>query len=156
MSNLEKKIDALLQLVAANTPAEREQAKEHIRTILDTGMPPQEEDVQSRIRQVLLELGVPDRIKGHSRLIKALELAIEDPHNMGNITKEFYPAVGAVFGTSGSSAERVMRHAIEVAWSRCDYETLQKYFGNTVSPDKGMPTTYEFIARVANVIRAGE
>lgn len=39
-----------------------------------------------------------------------------------------------------------IRHAIEVAWDRGDLETLQKYFGYTVSNAKGKPTNSEFIA----------
>ena len=33
--------------------------------------------------------------------------------------------------------ERAIRHAIEVAWDRGDIETLQNYFGYTVSGVKG-------------------
>jgi len=32
-------------------------------------------------------------------------------------------------------------------------EVLMRYFGNTVSPDKGKPTNGEFIARLANVVK---
>ena len=43
-----------------------------------------------------------------------------------------------------------IRHAIEVAWDRGDLETLQKYFGYTVSNVKGKPTNSEFIAMIAD------
>ena len=46
--------------------------------------------------------------------------------------------------------ERAIRHAIEVAWDRGDLETLQKYFGYTVSQTKGKPTNSEFIAMIAD------
>lgn len=46
-----------------------------------------------------------------------------------------------------------MRHAIEVAWDRGDLETLQHYFGYTVSNTKGKPTNSEFIAMIADRIR---
>jgi two-component system response regulator (stage 0 sporulation protein A) len=46
--------------------------------------------------------------------------------------------------------ERAIRHAIEVAWDRGDLETLQKYFGYTVSNTKGKPTNSEFIAMIAD------
>lgn len=39
---------------------------------------------------------------------------------------------------------------IEVAWDRGDIETLQKYFGYTVSNSKGKPTNSEFIAMIAD------
>lgn len=49
--------------------------------------------------------------------------------------------------------ERAVRHAIEVAWDRGDLETLQRYFGYTVSNTKGKPTNSEFIAMIADRIR---
>jgi len=46
-----------------------------------------------------------------------------------------------------------VRHAIETAWDRGDLETLQSYFGYTVSNAKGKPTNSEFIAMIADRIR---
>ena len=63
-----------------------------------------------------------------------------------------YPAVARKFGTTASRVERAIRHAIEVAWDRGDLETLQKYFGYTVSNVKGKPTNSEFIAMIADRI----
>jgi len=39
-----------------------------------------------------------------------------------------------------------------VAWDRGDLETLQKFFGYTVSNSKGKPTNSEFIAMIADRI----
>ena len=46
--------------------------------------------------------------------------------------------------------ERAIRHAIEVAWDRGDLDTLQRFFGYTVSNTKGKPTNSEFIALIAD------
>jgi two-component system response regulator (stage 0 sporulation protein A) len=46
--------------------------------------------------------------------------------------------------------ERAIRHAIEVAWDRGDLETLQRYFGYTVSNSKGKPTNSEFVAMISD------
>ena len=59
----------------------------------------------------------------------------------------------AAFGTTASRVERAIRHAIEVAWDRGDLETLQKYFGYTVSNAKGKPTNSEFIAMIADKLQ---
>ena len=64
-----------------------------------------------------------------------------------------YPQIAAKFDTTVSRVERAIRHAIEVAWDRGDLDTLQRFFGNTVSNTKGKPTNSEFIARIANVVR---
>ena len=61
-----------------------------------------------------------------------------------------YPQIAAKFDTTASRVERAIRHAIEVAWDRGDLETLQKYFGYTVSNVKGKPTNSEFIAMIAD------
>ena len=71
---------------------------------------------------------------------------------MKSFAKVLYPAVAKKFGTTASRVERAIRHAIEVAWDRGDLETLQKYFGYTVSNAKGKPTNSEFIAMIADRI----
>jgi two-component system response regulator (stage 0 sporulation protein A) len=42
---------------------------------------------------------------------------------------------------------------VEVTWTRGDVDVLNRYFGNTISPDKGKPTNGEFIARLSNIVR---
>ena len=69
------------------------------------------------------------------------------------VTKILYPEVAKRFGTTASRVERAIRHAIEVAWDRGDLETLQKYFGYTVSNAKGKPTNSEFIAMIADKLQ---
>ena len=66
------------------------------------------------------------------------------------VTKVLYPTVAKKFNTTPSRGERAIRHAIEVAWDRGDIETLQKFFGYTVSNIKGKPTNSEFIAMIAD------
>jgi len=41
--------------------------------------------------------------------------------------------VAKTFQTTPSRVERAIRHAIEVAWDRGDLDTLQRFFGYTVS-----------------------
>ena len=68
------------------------------------------------------------------------------------VTKVLYPEVAKKFNTTPSRVERAIRHAIEVAWDRGDIETLQKFFGYTVSNIKGKPTNSEFIAMIADCL----
>ena len=63
------------------------------------------------------------------------------------------PEVAKRFHTTPSRVERAIRHAIEVAWDRGDLETLQRFFGYTVSNAKGKPTNSEFIAMISDRIR---
>jgi two-component system response regulator (stage 0 sporulation protein A) len=69
------------------------------------------------------------------------------------ITKVLYPQVAKTFDTTPSRVERAIRHAIEVAWDRGDLETLQRFFGYTVSNSKGKPTNSEFIALIADRLK---
>ena len=64
-----------------------------------------------------------------------------------------YSQPAARFDTTAARVERAIRHLVEVTWSRGDLKVLERYFGNTVSPEKGKPTNGEFIARLANIVK---
>ena len=81
---------------------------------------------------------------------EAIIIAVEDMDVINAVTKVLYPEVAKRFSTTPSRVERAIRHAIEVAWDRGDLETLQKFFGYTVSNAKGKPTNSEFIAMIAD------
>ena len=104
------------------------------------------------ITSIIHDIGVPAHIKGYQYLREAISLAVEDMDVINAVTKVLYPAVAKKYATTASRVERAIRHAIEVAWDRGDLETLQKYFGYTVSNSKGKPTNSEFIAMIADRI----
>ena len=106
--------------------------------------------LKNMVTSVIHEIGVPAHIKGHQYLREAIIIAVNDMEVINAVTKVLYPAVAKRFGTTPSRVERAIRHAIEVAWDRGDLETLQKYFGYTVSNTKGKPTNSEFIALIAD------
>ena len=109
-----------------------------------------EANVEALVTSMIHEIGVPAHIKGYQYLREAVRMVIDNPDLMGRITKELYPGIAKRFNTTSSKVERAIRHAIEVAWDRGDLETLQKYFGYTVSNAKGKPTNSEFIAMIAD------
>ena len=109
-------------------------------------------DLERQVTAIIHEIGVPAHIKGYQYLREAIALAVADMEIINAVTKVLYPAVAKKFGTTASRVERAIRHAIEVAWDRGDLETLQKYFGYTVSNAKGKPTNSEFIAMIADRI----
>ena len=112
----------------------------------------QEPSLEAVVTEVIHEIGVPAHIKGYQYLREAIILAINDMEVINAVTKVLYPAVARRFGTTPSRVERAIRHAIEVAWDRGDLETLQKFFGYTVSNIKGKPTNSEFIAMIADCL----
>ena len=106
--------------------------------------------LETLVTSIIHEVGVPAHIKGYQYLREAILIAVDDMEVINAVTKVLYPEVAKRFGTTASRVERAIRHAIEVAWDRGDLETLQKYFGYTVSNVKGKPTNSEFIALIAD------
>ena len=149
MTKLEKTVEALRRCVpqAAFDKAMAEINAEEGPT------KPVSKDPDDIIRDLLVELGVPDHLKGHKFIVEALRYTVKHSDSIPSVSKELYPAVAKTFRDTPSRVERAIRHAIEVAWERCDWDVLSKYFGNTVSSLKGRPTNGEFLSRAANVIR---
>ena len=106
--------------------------------------------LKNMVTSIIHEIGVPAHIKGYQYLREAIIIAVNDMDVINAVTKVLYPEVAKRFGTTPSRVERAIRHAIEVAWDRGDLETLQKYFGYTVSNAKGKPTNSEFIAMISD------
>ncbi len=107
-------------------------------------------DIETMVTNVIHEIGVPAHIKGYQYLREAIIIAVNDMDVINAVTKVLYPQVAKTFSTTPSRVERAIRHAIEVAWDRGDLDTLQRFFGYTVSNTKGKPTNSEFIALIAD------
>ncbi len=109
-----------------------------------------EQNLENVITEIIHEIGIPAHIKGYQYLREAIMITVNDMDVINAVTKVLYPEVAKRYGTTPSRVERAIRHAIEVAWDRGDIETLQKFFGYTVSGIKGKPTNSEFIAMIAD------
>ena len=133
-------------------PCEAQTLLDRMNTAFGQPATPEERAValKNRVTAVIHEIGVPAHIKGYQYLREAIIIAVNDLEVINAVTKVLYPAVAKRFATTPSRVERTIRHAIEVAWDRGDLETLQKYFGYTVSNAKGKPTNSEFIAMIAD------
>lgn len=108
------------------------------------------QSLENAVTSIIHEIGVPAHIKGYQYLREAIIMTVDNMEVINAVTKVLYPEVAKRFSTTASRVERAIRHAIEVAWDRGDLETLQKYFGYTVSNAKGKPTNSEFIAMIAD------
>lgn len=157
--SIENKLNAIARYLAAQNEEERQRARTAmLEEIHDTPEAAELEckpypDAKSVIIAALLELGVPCHIRGYSYLICAIGAVVEKPELMYAVTCTLYPLVADICHTTGCRVERGIRHAIECGWDRCDLETMQSYFGNTISTRRCKPTNSEFIARVACVAR---
>ena len=154
MSILEKQVDALMRLCTAEKESDRAQVREEVRRMLENQKVGRaNSDPEYLIRELLLELGAPDHLVGHPYTVQAILLVVQDRTYIDSITFGLYPQLAVIFDTTASRVERAIRHLIEVTWDRGDWDTLTRYFGNTVSAEKGKPTNGEFIARMSNVVK---
>lgn len=112
-----------------------------------------EDTLEEEITNIIHEIGVPAHIKGYMYLREAITMVVNNMELLSAVTKELYPSIAKKFNTTASRVERAIRHAIEVAWSRGQVETINKIFGYTIHNGKGKPTNSEFIAMVADKLR---
>ena len=109
-----------------------------------------DKEIEEKITNIFITVGIPAHIKGYQFLREAIKLAMENPDIINSITKKLYPSIAESFDTSASKVERAIRHAIEVAWNRGKIENINNIFGLTVYSNNEKPTNGEFIALVAD------
>jgi two-component system response regulator (stage 0 sporulation protein A) len=110
-------------------------------------------NLDANITSIIHEIGVPAHIKGYQYLREAITMVYNNIEILGAITKTLYPEIAAKFKTTPSRVERAIRHAIEVAWTRGNIDSISHLFGYTVNISKSKPTNSEFIAMVADKLR---
>ena len=110
-------------------------------------------DLKQAITTLLHSLGIPSHIKGYMYIRDGIDLMYNKPSMIGAITKELYPEIADKYDTTTSRVERAIRHAIEVSWTRGDYELMENIFGHSVDYDRAKPTNSEFIATIADKLR---
>jgi len=110
-------------------------------------------NLDANITTIIHEIGVPAHIKGYQYLREAITMVYNNIEILGAITKTLYPAIAEKFRTTPSRVERAIRHAIEVAWTRGNIESISHLFGYTINVAKSKPTNSEFIAMVADKLR---
>ena len=122
-------------------------------TLRDAGNAYEGEDLETKITNIIHDLGVPAHIKGYQYLRDAIMLAANDTDMLNSITKYLYPAIARKYETTPTRVERAIRHAIELSTVRGKAETIHKFFGYSLAPGSGKPTNSEFIALIADKVR---
>ena len=108
------------------------------------------QEMTKEISRLLHDLGMPSHIKGYQYIRDSIELMYNNPNVLGGITKEVYPFIADKYNTTPSRVERAIRHAIEVSWTRGDYDLMEEIFGHSVDFDRAKPTNSEFLATIAD------
>lgn len=101
---------------------------------------------------LLKKLGVNPAIKGWTYLNEAIQMSVDDPTVMEQVTKRMYPAIAKKCNTTPMRVERAIRHAVEQAFFVAPTEVISAAFGNSIDPRRGKATNSQFIATLVNLI----
>lgn len=153
MTNLERKVNALYDVLFADAEHQAAAMEEAWRIFQDNTEVNTTKLVKCRTEEILSNLGIRENLGGYDALVKAISMVVENPIIIHNITTVLYPEVAKVINSTPSRTERLIRHAIETMFERCDNAVIIKFFGNSVSLHTGKCTNSEFIAKVARKIR---
>lgn len=137
----------------ANIETNQDFVKENVEFFKQDNYQKNNQSLESKVTDIIHEIGIPAHIKGYLYLREAISLVTENMEFLGAITKELYPRIAHKFNTTPSRVERAIRHAIEVAWTRGKVDTINEMFGHTINNSRGKPTNSEFIALIADKLR---
>lgn len=156
MTVTQQKLDALTAFVLA-TSEEEKVAAQNILKSLDKA-PAQEGsmatgNLEIMANELLMEIGLPTNLCGYKIVATAIMAAAQNINFTDDMCSGVYPYLALVHNTTASRVERTIRHCIDVMFQRGDYELLNKYFGNTIDPNKGKPVNSHFISTLGNVLR---
>ncbi|QTD41735.1 sporulation transcription factor Spo0A [Sporosarcina sp. Te-1] len=146
---LDRLVNQIFQVAGTQKPAKQanQESSSHEEGPINQKM------LDTTITSIIKEIGVPAHIKGYAFLREAIQMVYMDVDLLGSVTKVLYPDIAEKYKTTPSRVERAIRHAIEVAWNRGNYDVISKTFGYTVHHLKSKPTNSEFIAMIADKIR---
>ncbi len=111
-----------------------------------------EVQLERKVSEFMLELGIPAHLKGYYYLREAVVLTAGDMELVGSVTKLLYPGIARRSRVSVQRVERAIRNAIEVSWERGNPEVFEELFGYSGAGGAPRPTNSEYIARIADKI----
>lgn len=120
---------------------------------ISQGAQPQnrQEQVRREANILMLRLGLRRNLAGYRYLVEAIVLYDKNPAQ--SVTKELYPAVGALCGGSGAQAERAIRTCIQDAYNKRQDYLWRLYFPAGYDGRVRKITNVHFIAKITECIR---
>lgn len=106
-------------------------------------------DPRKTVSQLLLSLGFSTKLRGYAYAREAVLLLCKKPDQ--SMTKELYPAVAALCGTSPQQVEHCIRTAIEKAWLHRNNALWAQYFLPAPDGTVPKPSNAPFLSRLANL-----
>lgn len=101
------------------------------------------------IKETLRPFGITAGHRGFPRIVRAIELVLEDEDRLYAVTKQVYKTTGKELQCSWITVERNIRSAIDTAWRR-NRELLVKMAGYSLTEP---PPSSEFLEIISNYIR---
>ena len=108
--------------------------------------------LKKTIITTLNSIGVPTNLLGYDYLKTGLEIVLNKPDLIRQVTQVLYPSIAVEHNTTSARVERTIRHAIEVVYERGNFEALVEIAG-APSYSRGKLTNAEFLSNVAEHIR---
>lgn len=101
-----------------------------------------------KIQKLLYSIGLTANYAGYRQLMVALEIAVEEPESLSQVTKWLYPETARRCGTNWKAVERNIRTALRRVWknSRNTLEEMAGYSFDT------MPKPAQFLAILAHEV----
>lgn len=106
--------------------------------------------LRKKIGRILRTLGIKSCYRGYGYAVECIALAVEDEDRLLGITKNLYPLVARVFGTSTECIIRNLRTVIQIFWMRGNRTYFAALAG--FAPEE-KPTPGEFIDAIAGYVR---
>lgn len=103
------------------------------------------------IKNILMDLGIQQHLKGYKYIIEAIKLMYEDETAILGITKSIYPGVAKKYDSTWLRVERSIRHAIENGM-KGNETAYRNVFGNTINSRKSI-TNGQFLVTVYNLVK---
>ena len=110
-----------------------------------------ESPVQTAIREILRDFGIPCDLDGGKYLLPAIMLMAQNPSQY--MTKELYPTVGKMYGKTGAQIERSIRNAIEKGWLHGNPSIWKHCFGTEEDGLVKRPNNGVFINKMVELLR---
>ncbi|MFQ6792474.1 MAG: sporulation initiation factor Spo0A C-terminal domain-containing protein [Thomasclavelia sp.] len=104
-------------------------------------------DYEQAANQLLSKLAMPRHLKGFKYIKTAIGLVCENINLLSEITKELYPQIAYLHGTTASRVEQAIRHAIKNTWENGNQEAWHDIFGYRT---KYRPCNSEFISTIVD------
>lgn len=98
--------------------------------------------------QLLGTLDIAPRLRAWEFLSEMITLTMLHPPLLEDLQHFLYPLMATRHHLSSAAVERRLRSAVESTWNQGNYATLERFFGQSVDPDKGKPTNREFLCQM--------